>query len=370
MSEINSKDELTRLGFYPNTGHHYVFLPLSTSENQIRGLARASSGIAKRCRSEREEWKVYQDRDTGEKWPWVRWRYTTQDDQPGILVAVETNIGTASRGAIYKGRHAVPPEKVETNDIPSPYFAKDAGSLPDPKKEGASKVLSIYPSAEDAQAAANDFGDEFSGMVAQPVRSSSGLDASLAETGINKSLSQPEEEKVPAPPVLRPQGPALPLQRLEIWWPDRKGEPWNVDVIVDFGNSRTVVLLLEHPGEKTDVTKPKFHDIISPVRFMKRGTNYQTRKSTGGEDDATILDTWFFLHEPMFSQFEPPHITEAETIKDPQVEYKETKRSFGRKGPLVPEVREMIRRYSSNVRRRGTLCDRRRSPSSALKTSV
>ena len=98
------------------------------------------------------------------------------------------------------------------------------------------------------------------------------------------------------------------------WTPERANAPIEVDLIVDFGNTRTTAVLLEEPTVNVDVTlaAPQLVELIKPVRFLPRGESYSGIEGSG----TSIIESWFLLQEPQFSAFEPPHIAEANLIAD------------------------------------------------------
>lgn len=257
------------ISFFPNTGHQYFFLKFpseprddSSSSSEDDHACREEElpeQVKKACLRDEAPWKAYKNRD-GSECKWIRWRYGRKEEEGaldaayGIWVSVETNIGTTSRGAIYKQE-----EKNEPNPdcqdprYDSPYASDDLNSL---------------------QNVPLEFMDEAGNRI----------------HGVKIN-----------------------------WIPRRAGEDIDVDIIVDFGNSRTVVLLLEKKQLPAgDVNT--LADMVRPVRFISRGHPYERSSRATKNYDDTILDSWFVLHETLFSEFEPPLLDEARTMREPKIE--------------------------------------------------
>jgi hypothetical protein len=73
----------------------------------------------------------------------------------------------------------------------------------------------------------------------------------------------------------------------------------DVDLVIDFGNTRTAALLLEH----NTAADGDLNSICYPVRFVARGTEFAP--FAGTDDPAAIVDSWFVLQEPQFAAHEP-----------------------------------------------------------------
>jgi hypothetical protein len=91
-------------------------------------------------------------------------------------------------------------------------------------------------------------------------------------------------------------------QKVLITWKKPNAAAIDVDLIVDFGNTRTVAMLLENSRVTNDLRQ-----ICHPVRFTPRGIPYAPLANVhAAEDPLVIVDSWTILHEPVFSQHEPP----------------------------------------------------------------
>lgn len=96
---------------------------------------------------------------------------------------------------------------------------------------------------------------------------------------------------------------------LKIHFLGEAGQPVDVDLIVDLGNTRTAAVLLEN-------TSGGVGRRVNPVKIVARGTEYAAAsprsrrpasldwlKGDGGE--LEIVDSWLLLHETLFSHLEP-----------------------------------------------------------------
>ena len=172
-------------------------------------------------------------------YPWIRGRFASKDGTPGLWVAIESNMGTIKRGSIFEPRREVPTGDREN---PTPYATTDVTRLP----KGEHIV----------------------------------------------------EIKMPV------DGVTTEVVSFQVVWKEPAAvEPINVDLVVDFGNTRSVVLALEDVASQGG----KLTAVCRPIRFMKQGWDYQELKGEDrAKDTSQIIDSWFVLHETMFSDSEPP----------------------------------------------------------------
>ena len=90
-------------------------------------------------------------------------------------------------------------------------------------------------------------------------------------------------------------------QSILITWKKPNAAPIDVDLVVDFGNTRSVAFILEN-NKNSDLRQ-----ICHPVRFTPRASEYAPLAHVhASEDPFVIIDSWTILHEAVFSQFEPP----------------------------------------------------------------
>lgn len=204
-----------------DSGHHFFFLPMSFNRKDLESQEVRRRIFAGDDPSWDEKWLQVVDADFHARlrevlvgpnddcqwktWPgkpWVRYRYGSrrrcgrEGDVLGLWLVLETNLGDANRGQLIEARPPQPREveafrrrqdRAPTAD-PPPYFAADAHGLPD-------RPLTL------------------------------GLKGRLEEDGFKVKAECPE---------------------LEILWPAPfGGDPVPVDLVIDLGNTRTVVLALE-----------------------------------------------------------------------------------------------------------------------------
>lgn len=220
---------MTTIDVFPDSGHHYTFVPLLSEALQ------KYPQFKQLCQTGRQPWREVNH-------PWIRARFAMKDGQPGLWVAVESNVGSVRRGSIFEPRQPSEPRPDATNA--TPYAASDISKLP-----SEAKVITL---------------------------------------------------KVPSP---KNPGELVDAAQFEIIWKRPAGESIDVDLVIDFGNTRTVVLALEN----MDAQGGKLASVCRPIRFIKQGFDYEPFTGPNkGDDTAAIVDSWFVLHEPVFSNLEPP----------------------------------------------------------------
>ena len=114
-------------------------------------------------------------------YPWIRGRFASRNGAPGLWVAIESNLGSIKRGSIFEPRREVPTGDREN---PTPYATTDVTRLPK---------------------------DEHIVEIQMPL---DGVTTSVVSFQV-------------------------------VWKKPASVEPINVDLVVDFGNTRSVVLALE-----------------------------------------------------------------------------------------------------------------------------
>jgi hypothetical protein len=237
-------DLRTQLQVFPNSGHHFHFVRLSPEH-----LAEHPE-LAAVCARRTCPWAEARGED-GEAVHWIRGRLSTRTlvgasaGDPGVLLSIETNLGRTNRGWVYRPR-----EKLEAQ--------REA------LKENGSTHWTPYAYADVA-------------------------DVPSAPASIRFRLC----ENAVSPP-------------LEIWidlelsWLTPAAHPIDVDLIVDFGNTRTLVVGLEH----NQASGGLLSQICRPIKFGTRADELvfdgQARCST----EASMIDSWFVLHEPLFANLE------------------------------------------------------------------
>lgn len=183
--------------------------------------------------------------------PWILYRYEKEQDQALLRLAIETNLGMPDRGLLF--------------DVDDELVSE----LPD-----EDEILNAYASSEEAHI----FSDYKHGLM-------------------------------PLPRLPNKEGRTVEVD-LKIQWAEMTGRtPVDVDLVVDLGNTRSVALLLENPGEAR--AGDDFEKRVHLLRFLPRGAPYarwnappEGGTSTG--DDCAVIDSWMLLHRTQFHHLEPP----------------------------------------------------------------
>lgn len=230
-----------------DSGHHFQFVPFP------KGSRNRPANLEKLCREDKSPWLEGRD-EAGKRLPWLRYRYTSraaslsEDRECGVLVAIETNLGRPQRGWIYQPEEPLPREPAASHkpaeDRSSPYAYASESELP----------------ADGVQNLTLDTGEAL--------------------------------RSIPEPTTADP----IPL---EIVWQRPLAGVMDVDLVIDFGNTRTAALLVEH----NQAGKGSLNSICYPVRFAARGADF--KPFAGNDDPAAIVDSWFILQEPQFAGLEP-----------------------------------------------------------------
>lgn len=174
-------------------------------------------------------------------YPWIRYRFGTSEGALGVWVVVESNLGLRTRGYLLKPREEIPKQVLSTSDYDDLATPYAFRSLREIPAHALTIPLDPYPEVI--------------------------VDVVWKRPGVKRAVE--------------------------------------VDLIVDFGNTRTVALLLEDNTEHKGIDQ--FPHICQPLRFIKRGSEYTPNTRGPVADDLlAIVDSWVVLHEPLFSAFEPP----------------------------------------------------------------
>lgn len=251
MSTSNKPKVLT-WKILPNTGHHYFFIPFGKEiTDQLPGGSRGE--LAKKCRASKTTWQRYSTEA-----PWIRWRFGFKGKKSniGIWVAVESNFGDIKRGTLHDKREIV------------------AADMPEEGK----REISLYRSVNTEALKYDKDGQSQSFDVSVPLGG----------------------------------GKELPLAVLQIIWQVPNGAPIDVDLVVDFGNTRSVVLALENNSSM--VQNSKLNAVCRNIYILPRGNEYPDPddKETLESLDA-ITDSWFMLQEPQFSEWDYPSYDGVDT---------------------------------------------------------
>jgi hypothetical protein len=256
------------LELMPDTGHHYYFFPL--------GIRQDYSGRE----SIRKEYEIPVKPDLTNKlvefektpqWvaaagaPWMRLKvgvgdlyrldasgiaasYDVLAEAIGVWLVVETNTGDEGRGYPFPSENMPGVPDWLTKDPPTPprppYVKKDAQLL-----DGQIEydLLKLYPA----------LAVHLKGMI-----------------------------------------DAFPFT---IKWLEEKGKPFPVDLIVDFGNSRTLALLLES-AQKAEGAKPRdLSQICRPLVFSEQRQDHERGMHRSPLSSHCVVDSWFILRKPEFA---------------------------------------------------------------------
>lgn len=258
---------------FPDSGHHVHFLPLGTTDSRkeqvpshfpelrIADIERrlesdCISRISARSRSGMMTWRSVPQKQ------WVRYRLGTQKRSAGglgeveffgVWIAVESNLGTSQRGYVLEERSASPEEQGRFQNNP-----------------GGNGAVSQYAGSD---------------ITHVPEREIIDVMAILRDAGVFSA---------PAPPVAVP-GEAAYEELLThfCFWQSANAEPIDVDLVIDFGNTRTVVLAIEN-----DMTAGgRLRSICRPIHFASRAWHLTPEEL----NKHVIVDSWIVLHEPLFA---------------------------------------------------------------------
>ncbi len=238
----------TSFQIFPDTGHHFLFVPFQSEQIQ------ASPDLSDFCKKDISPWDhVYAS--GGQRIPWIHARFTyrfndaSAVDEPGILLVIESNLGRVDRGFVLQPKERLTSEQTRAYASPKPTWTPYAHA-----------ALTDVPSVPQM----------LSFVVSGDVL-----------------LKTPFKAEV----------------ELELTWLVPAAHPIDVDLTIDFGNTRTVAVAIEH----NQAANGLLGQICRPIRFCSRADERPFRSSetpTSGLD-SSMVDSWFVLHEPLFSNLEP-----------------------------------------------------------------
>ena len=240
---------------FPNTGHHYFFFPF---DNILLAEYGGKNGkVAKACRANHVPWDAGYKKGENKPTPWLRYRMGKKGDRVGLWIAIETNIGTVDRG----------------NIIGDPNESITVETFPENEED---RYVSPY--------AYNNMNE----LVNKP----GGEDSACFEL----SIAHPER-----------RGEQLHVATLDIVW-KKPAAAMDVDLVVDFGNTRTVVLAVENKTGLAD--DPNALAVLCrKIYSLPRGVEYPDLTDTSKDDGfVSIVDSWLLLQDPVFSEWDYPAI--------------------------------------------------------------
>ena len=266
MSETEIKElAIPDISMFANTGHHVRFIGLAARDEseaqsvlkRIPGLAKLNAALTQKALSVLASREV---KDDLVQWSrigdaeWARYRFGVGQGQDadgywselvGIWVAVDSNVGTSARGH-------------ESRTSLSPTEEEKARFLPRPDGNEPARSLTAQPYFAPS---VNALGGR-KNHVAR---------IKLGDTQLkfNISLAQMESAK-----------------------------PIDVDLIVDLGNSRTMVLALEQSQE---CALENFGVICKPVPLPQLGAQFDGHDGFEYDQAMNVYDSFVLLHEPRFA---------------------------------------------------------------------
>ncbi len=264
----------------PNTGHHYFFVPLS--KETIQKLGGKYSVFGQKCRNNDFPWgpcyRAGDSKETPTPVRWIRHRpgvigRTTRET--GVWFAIETNLGDEKRGTIFEDETPVAPGNVSRiSELQSeerfPYRAESIGMI-ETDRNGVDRI-----------------------------------EIKLGEKG--ESLI------------------------VDIIWKVTYTYPTDVDLIIDYGNTRTVVLGLEENEDQTQANG--LSAVCHTISILPRGIDYGQREPSENESTLErarnqmlnvdpIFDSWFMLQEPQFAGWDYPSHDDTLSLFETSREYRD-----------------------------------------------
>lgn len=241
----------TQIHLFADTGHHFEFVPLTGAQ------VHSDPDLEELCRNNDFPWCEARDA-LGVPLRWLRYQFGRREingvptEENGVLLAVDTNLGTTHRGWALQPEEPVRPEAAAecppAGKVDTPYVFPDATR----QSPGGVQQFTIY----------------------LPLSPSAPRDSSA----LARSASL----------------------KLEIHWLEPVGKMVDVDLVVDFGNTRTVALLMA----RSQAARGTLSEITQQVRFGYRREEPQAAPR-GREDPFALIDSWLVLDETTFANLEP-----------------------------------------------------------------
>ena len=114
------------------------------------------------------------------------------------------------------------------------------------------------------------------------------------------------------------RGQQVTLLTFEVEWTMTMAtDPIPVDLLIDFGNSRTTAVLLEQiPGASDGTSTSALRRIIQPLYFFSRDSVLLLSKEMLHPAGSHMIDSWFVLSKSRFADFELPKVSEDDLLKE------------------------------------------------------
>src|SRR5689334_16560970 len=136
---MTSFDDENEIGVFPNSGHHYTFVPIPDE------LVGETSELRALCVKDDVPWSTHPEHH------WIRYRPGTKDyegqSQCGLWVAIESNLGDVTRGFVFEPRRNVEPRPVDPgyDALKTPYAFHDVNGTGGVDPMAISIPLAIPP---------------------------------------------------------------------------------------------------------------------------------------------------------------------------------------------------------------------------------
>lgn len=272
------------LNITPNTGHHFFFIPITVDSTNMSQLAVAIEYMEMtNPDDERIQWLRLGENNealknelyhlgTGDTFPWmeysaedgrglewVRYRLGRQERSNktlpallGVWLAIESNIGDVNRGLEEENIQPMPTEQDAIDDIQNP-------------KTPYAFSRQNYDNFPCGQIIRQNFKEDFKEILKRIVKRNHEEEIELCFGDIPS---------------------------LDIIWLPILGKDLDVDLFIDFGNTRTAVISMS--TNATAVTSN--HDLFQTMTFVNEN---ETRWDKDIEAEG-LVDSFFVLQEPMF----------------------------------------------------------------------
>lgn len=299
---------MTRVEIIPDTGHH--FFRVEGEEEWWGKLNAYRRKDLHEAFCESTGWSTPND-GNNRRINWIRWRIVPNksgaNHAPSLEVVVESNLGDNRRGVVLRRAEQVAHRDFKGQPM-APYAFRDNAEIEAGGKYKFSVSLGSLLSAKQREEL------ESRGMPggAVPPPLPEGAEGGEEQSLVNGNFFA-----------------------FEVTWPTvMASQPIPVDLVVDFGNTRTVALLLEEsPGaalESINALKQR----IRALDFGVRGSSDYSE-----EVDAAIIDSWFVIQEPQFSSLEYPQVqVDHVALKDLHTETSVPKKSLFGGSKQVPKT--------------------------------
>ena len=264
------------LHVFPNSGHRTVFYPLHCADASVASTLGELPELSENAVAWLREKTAKDDWTSPIGKPWLQGRFAREErggaEVLGFWCAIELNVGTSNRGYVIK-RSAI---------------------------QAAAKTTleeRLKPAAVNGLAADDDYCKS---------RSVSGsyLAKTEGDLGDNLTINLSDEFEF---------ADQIGGICLDIVWTQQAGDAIKVDLIVDFGNSRTVVLGLEQFKASQGLAS-----VCRPILFPAAGEDVETLDYDVTNFDDAIPDSWFTLMEPVFPEEPARHVSSGIESKSPQ----------------------------------------------------